>query len=246
MKTGAIIAAGGAGLRLGHSGGKQLLHLCGKPVAAWAIEAVAAAQSVDELVVVCDPRRLPEYARELSAAITTDKPLMFVPGGAERSDSIRAGLAALEAPEGIVVIHDGARPLLEPTVVDQAVALLQQHAELAGVVVGHPVSDTLKQKEARVSCDTPGTPADQVLISGTVDRSAFWQVQTPQVFRLPALRSAYEHAAREGIVATDDAALLEHEGHKLALLRGSRNNIKITEREDIELAETLLRARQEK
>ncbi|MCL2655513.1 MAG: 2-C-methyl-D-erythritol 4-phosphate cytidylyltransferase [Coriobacteriia bacterium] len=281
MKTTAIIAAGGVGARLGIAGGKQLLEVCGRPVAAWAASAVAAARGTGELVIVCDPERLKDYEAALRSALATDKPLRFVGGGATRTASIAAGLAAVSADVEVVLIHDGARPLVTPDVVDAALAaLVAADADIAGVVVGHPASDTLKtaglprsvcdlprndkgasQSQVRDSthdgneachCEEPSKGARQPfgeqatalpLITGTLDRSVVWQVQTPQVFRAAALRDAYGQAVAAGHEATDDAGLLEAAGYGVVLFCGPHDNIKITVEEDVRLAEALLRAR---
>jgi 2-C-methyl-D-erythritol 4-phosphate cytidylyltransferase len=223
-----LIAGGGSGTRLGRAGGKQLLEVAGKPVLAWSTDAIALADCVSELVVVCDPERVSDYAAALSETLVTDKALSFVAGGAERTDSIRAGLAAVPEGAQYVAIHDGARPLFESKVLDEAIELLDREPEISGVIIGHPVSDTLKRADAEWG------------IIETVDRSELWQVQTPQVFRLTDLLAAYSKADEAGIRATDDAALLEQAGYRLKLMQGSRNNIKVTAPEDLELVTALL------
>ncbi|MCL2324776.1 MAG: 2-C-methyl-D-erythritol 4-phosphate cytidylyltransferase [Actinomycetia bacterium] len=236
MKTVAIIAAGGVGARLDVAGGKQLLAIAGKPVAAWAVQAVADARGVDEVIVACDPKRVAVYEEQLRAAVTTDKVLRFVGGGATRSASIAAALEHVAAEAELILIHDGARPLVTPELVDAALDALQAAGEeIVGVIVGHPVSDTLKRV-------TKG-PVPLVTIAETIPREELWQVQTPQVFRAAPLRGAYAQAARTGRSATDDAGLLEEAGSQLALLTGPRDNLKVTVPEDRGLIEALLRAR---
>ena len=275
MRTIAIIAAGGVGERLGVPGGKQLLVIAGKPVAAWAIQAVADARGVDEIIVACDPDRVADYEEQLQAATTTDKPLRFVAGGMTRTDSIAAALDQVTAAAELILIHDGARPLATAGLVDAAIeALRSAPAEVAGVIVGHPVSDTLKQvgdaKGDGSEFSIKGThlleetdkhtgsfercvpfmensepsPLASPLIAATVPREGLWQVQTPQVFRARALRDAYGRANSRGLSATDDAGMLEAAGYELALLTGPRDNIKVTVAEDIPIAEALLRARE--
>jgi len=234
MKTAAIIAAGGIGARLGAVGGKQLLLVAGKPLAAWAIQAVADAQGVDALVVACDPEGVSRYEEQLRAAVTTSKPLSFVAGGATRSLSITAALQSVPAGTDMILVHDGARPLVTPELVDATIKALQDaDAGIAGIIVGHPVTDTLK---AAAEAPLP-------LIAATVPREGLWQVQTPQVFRAAALRSAYDRAKVAGHEATDDAGIMEEAGYSLVLFAGSRDNIKVTVGEDLKLVETLLCAR---
>ncbi|MCL2324483.1 MAG: 2-C-methyl-D-erythritol 4-phosphate cytidylyltransferase [Actinomycetia bacterium] len=246
MRTTAIIAAGGIGQRLGRAGGKQLLEVAGKPVAAWAIQAVADARGVDAVVVACDPQRVAGYETQLRAAVTTAKPLTFVAGGATRSASIAAALKQVPVDTDFVLIHDGARPLVTTALVEAALdALCSAGEEIAGVIVGHPVSDTLKKTQgsgkgvARVRERAP-LPADLHVIAATVTREGLWQVQTPQVFRAAALRDAYARAAQD---ATDDAGILEAAGFELALLEGPRDNLKVTVSEDVGIIEALLKAR---
>lgn len=236
MRTTAIIAAGGIGARVGAVGGKQLLTIAGKPLAAWAIQACADARGVDEIVVACDPERVASYEEQLGAAIATLKPLSFIAGGAVRTASIAAALKLVPDDTDLILVQDGARPLLTPALVDAALdALVAADEQIAGMIVGHPVSDTLK---AATEIPTDGLPR----INATVPREGLWQVQTPQVFRAVALRDAYDRAMTSEQTATDDAGLIEDAGYQLALLTGPRDNVKVTVPEDIELVEALLRA----
>lgn len=228
----AVVVAGGSGERFGRRGGKQLLQLAGRPVAYWSVAACAAARSIDRLVVVCHPDRLAEYEDALAPAAGATA-VSFVAGGETRQHSVSNGVAqAAEGPVEIVVVHDGARPLVSPALIDDAVNALWSAADLDGVIVGHPVSDTLK-----------------LVVGGTVDstpdRSRFWAVQTPQVFRFGALRDALASAAAEAWVGTDDASVVERFGGRVGLVEGPRDNMKITVAEDAVIAEAILRFREE-
>jgi len=231
MKATAIIAAGGVGERLGVPGGKQLLAIAGRPLAAWAIQAVADARDIDEIIVTCDPDRVAAYEEQLRAAVVTDKPLWFIAGGETRTRSILAAISFLPADTEAVLVNDGARPLATTELMDAVIDALHDAPEdIAGVVVGHPVSDTLKT----------ANEAMPPRITTTVPRDGLWQVQTPQVFKAPALRDAY---GRTGQEATDDAGVLEAAGYQLTLVQGPRDNLKVTVPEDIRIIETLLKVR---
>lgn len=227
--TACIVVAGGSGTRFGRDGGKQLAELGGVPVLARTVANLVACPSVDSLIVVCDPDRIEEYAAAV-AAVAGDKPFEAVPGGETRQSSVRAGIAALPEGEAVVVVHDGARPLVPVEVVERALEVLDADPEADGVVVGHPVSDTVKI----VSSDGR--------IERTPDRERLWAVQTPQVFRVASLRAAHAAAELDGRIGTDDASLVEREGGTVRVMEGPRSNLKITTASDLVCAEALLSA----
>ena len=238
VKIVAVIAAGGTGSRFGvHGGkhaGKQLLEVAGRPLAAWAVEAFVVTPCVDEVVVVCDPARVEEFEAAIRVWVDTDTvALRFVAGGTTRTDSVQNGLDAIidsDAPDdAIVLIHDGARPLILPSTIQAAYTTLVA-ANVDGVVVGHPLTDTIKQVDGQTIIDTP-------------DRTLYWAAQTPQAFRFGRLLMAYERATARNIVATDDAALMEADGATVIMVEGSRDNIKVTRPEDAAIAEAALLAR---
>ena len=227
----AIIVAGGTGERLGRPGGKQLARVAGLPVIAHTIRAFEDATRVDAVVVVVHPERLDQYRAEAVLASGATKVLAVVPGGTSRAASVRAGLAAVPAESTIILVHDGARPLAEPSLIDAAVATLAGDDSLDGVIVGHPSYDTLKIVEGERH------------VRGTADRTTTWAAQTPQVFRAQTLRAAYERASADGWDGTDDASFVERAGGRLAMYEGSRDNIKVTVPEDLPLVDRLLRMR---
>ena len=227
----AIIVAGGTGERLGRPGGKQLARVAGLPVLAHTIRAFEDATRVDAVVVVVHPERLDQYRAEAVLASGATKVLAVVPGGTSRAASVRAGLAAVPAESTIILVHDGARPLAEPSLIDAAVATLAGDDSLDGVIVGHPSYDTLKIVEGERH------------VRGTADRTTTWAAQTPQVFRAQTLRAAYERASADGWDGTDDASFVERAGGRLAMYEGSRDNIKVTVPEDLPLVDRLLRMR---
>jgi 2-C-methyl-D-erythritol 4-phosphate cytidylyltransferase len=151
-----------------------------------------------------------------------------VTGGAARSESVRAALAA--APEAdIAVVHDAARPLVTRDLVEACLAALEDGVD--GAVAAAPVSDTIKEAD----------PGGRVL--RTLDRSRLWAIQTPQVFRADVLRAALEADPAELAAATDDAHLVEAAGGSVRVVEAPPENIKVTREVDLRLAETLLRER---
>lgn len=226
MRVGALVAAAGVGERFGRTGGKQLAPLAGATVLEHAVRAVAASEHVEGVVVVANPDHV-DVVAELFA--NEPKVLSVVAGGATRQESVARGLEALPSGVEVVVVHDGARPLVTSALLEAALAALDEGVD--AVVVGYPCYDTVK------SVFSDG------LVERTEDRERLWLVQTPQVFRVEALRDAIAHARCFGITGTDDAALVEARGGRVRVLRGPRDNLKITVPEDLALAEAILRVR---
>ena len=215
MRVAAILVAGGSGQRFGADRPKQFFVCAGKPVARWAAERLS--RHVSWLQPVGDPDGL-------SAALVGIDHLPVVPGGAARQDSVRAGLEAL-APHtpDIVLIHDAARPYLPAATIP---ALLEALARAEGAIPALPVGDTLKRAEA-------GT------ITATVPRDGLYRAQTPQAFRFATILQLHRaHAHEAG--ATDDAALFERAGLRVALVPGHEDNIKMTYPDDAVRLETIL------
>lgn len=229
----AIIVAGGSGERTGLKAGKQLAMLSGRPVLSHAIAAFERSSRTDAIVVVTHPDRVEEYRRTAIAPLGATKVVAVVGGGGTRQESVSCGLAVLPRDASMVAVHDGARPLVTPAMIDDAFTALEADPALDGVVVGHPLYDTIKI-----------TDADR-LITGTADRSALWAAETPQVFRAAVLKEAYTRATAEAVTATDDSALVERIGGAVRMVAGPRNNIKVTVADDLPLAERLLAARPE-
>jgi 2-C-methyl-D-erythritol 4-phosphate cytidylyltransferase len=223
IRAGVVVAAAGAGLRMGTGvTRKQYLELAGSPVLLRSLAAFLAHPSCRWVVAVLPP----EDAADPPLSLPGD--VALVPGGTTRSESVRAGLAALPAEADLVLVHDAARPLVTRAVVDR---VLDAAALGSGAVPAVPVTDTLKRVR------------DDGLVVETVDRSALWAAQTPQGFPRRMLLHAYDAALREGWVATDDAALVERSGGRVVVVVGDPHNIKITRPEDLLLAETILASR---
>lgn len=230
VKAAAIVCAGGSGERLGMSGGKQLALVAGRPVLAWTIEALDRAEEIDHIVLVCPADRVDEYRSAAVDSVVFSTPVTFAPSGPSRQASVASGIALAPLEAEILLVHDGARPLVTPETVSSTFSALEADPSAAGAIVGQPAIDTLKIAEGGHVAYTP-------------DRSQFWAVQTPQTFRAEALRDAYARAAADGFVGTDDAEIVEHAGGRVLLVEGPRDNIKITVAEDMALVEATLELR---
>jgi 2-C-methyl-D-erythritol 4-phosphate cytidylyltransferase/2-C-methyl-D-erythritol 2,4-cyclodiphosphate synthase len=215
----AIIAAGGRGLRLGHARPKQLLTVGGVPMLQRSVDAFAACDLVDSLVVALPEELLvdpPEYLRVIP------KPTRLVAGGARRRDSVAAAVAATDASADVIVIHDAARPLVSDALIRRTVAAAAQDGAAIAALQAH---DTVKQIDE-------GTRT----VAATLRRESIVLAQTPQAFRADVLRAAL---AADGD-ATDEAVLVEQAGHRVRVVEGDPRNLKITTADDLALAETLL------
>ena len=210
----AIIVAAGSGERLGAGGPKALVEVAGRPMYEWSVIACEDAERIDRIVLAVPPGE--------AGAFRADG-VTVVEGGATRSESVAAGLAA--AGGGIVAIHDAARPMVTPEVFDAAVSTLAGDPDLDGVIVAAPVSDTVK----RVAPD--GT------VSETIDRSELMAARTPQVFRRESLERAF--ATGDLASATDDASLVEAAGGRVATLELPGPNPKVTWPTDLDVVEAL-------
>jgi 2-C-methyl-D-erythritol 4-phosphate cytidylyltransferase len=220
----ALIPAGGSGTRLGGRTPKQFLGLAGVPILARTVRAFARHPRIG-LVVVAVPAALVERASRLLGAHAPRGRVVVVPGGAERQDSVARALAAAPAHTEIVVVHDAVRPFVTRGVVD---AVLAAARDTGAAICALPIADTVKRVR-------------DGLVESTVDRSALWAVQTPQAFRAGLLREAHDKARRDGVLGTDDAALVERLGHAVRVVRGSTANVKITTPEDLRRARALFR-----
>lgn len=223
--AGCLLVAAGSGRRMGGVR-KGFMELAGRPLVLHAAEKLAAAPEVTDIVLVVHADDI-DAARQLVAAEGARLRLRAaVVGGARRQDSVAAGLAALGECQ-VVLIHDAARPLVEPGVVSR---VAQAALERGGAIAACPVADTLK----RAADD------GERLIAATVDRAGLWAAQTPQGFRTALYRELAERAAADGLEVTDDAAVFERYGHPVELVASPASNFKVTRPEDVPLAEALI------
>jgi 2-C-methyl-D-erythritol 4-phosphate cytidylyltransferase len=224
----AVLVAAGRGERMGAGRAKAFLLLAGRPLLLRAAEAFEAAPDVEAIVAVV-PEGEQRAAHDLLAPL--QKVTAVVAGGATRQDSVRAGLAALPpAFDGIVLVHDAARALIEPALI---ASVVRAAAEVGAAIPVLPLVDTIKR-------------VGEGVVRETLDRSQLAAAQTPQGIRRALLAEALEQAARDGITVTDEAMAVERLGRRVAAVVGSPRNLKITTPHDLRWAELLLASAVEK
>ncbi|HET6370521.1 MAG TPA: 2-C-methyl-D-erythritol 4-phosphate cytidylyltransferase [Nitrospiria bacterium] len=206
---------------------KQFLSLCGRPLILHTLSVFECAKSIDGIVLVV-PVEEEKLAVELVKEHRVKKVARIVVGGKTRQDSVYCGLLATDADADLVAVHDGVRPLVTEEIISRTISRAK---ELGAAIAAVPVSDTLKE----ASFDG--------CIKQTHDRMGFWLAQTPQVFRRGILMAAFEKAAAQNMVGTDEAFLVERLGYPVGLVEGSRENIKVTTPDDLQMAEYLLSKR---
>ena len=199
----------------------------GRTMLSYSLAAVGQVNSIGE-VVIAVPEGFESAARAEAAAAGLGAAVKITPGGIERQDSVRIALGLTSAESELVIVHDAARPLATPAIFEACIAAA---ARAGGAIAAIPVADTLK----RVA-DSDRT------IAATVARSGLWQAQTPQAFRRDLLLAAHRRAVSEGIVATDDADLVERTGVRVEVVEGSTANIKITTPSDLAIVEAIIAA----
>jgi 2-C-methyl-D-erythritol 4-phosphate cytidylyltransferase len=208
----------------------------------WSLEAFRLAESVRSIVVACPPGRADDV-RALGSE-TADAPVV-VEGGATRGESVRNALAAVETE--LVAIHDAARPLLTPELVEEVVGALAADPEADGAIAATPVVDTIKRASVPPNELLSGFDAHRVIkapeVEATVDRAALWAAQTPQVFRTAALRAALDAYPADAPTPTDEAMLIEAVGGRVLIHPAPPGNVKVTTLDDLRIAQMRLSER---
>jgi 2-C-methyl-D-erythritol 4-phosphate cytidylyltransferase len=226
MKVTALIVAGGKGSRMKEKTRKQYLSIAGSPLL---VHTLRIFSRLDEIQTIClvVPEADITYCHSLIFGLSdVQKKIDIVAGGNERQDSVYNGICGIRETSGIVVIHDGVRPFVSPDNIRKCI----REAEKSGAcILGVPASDTLKR------VDAIGT------VHKTVQRDSIWLAQTPQAFTYSLIKKAHEQARADGFYATDDASLVEYIGHPVKIVSGSKYNIKITTREDLLMAESIIK-----
>ncbi len=226
-RVGAVVPAAGRGERFGGTVPKLLVPLRGRPLVSYPLEILDRVDEVEAIVVVA-PADAVGAVQDLARQAGLRKVASVVPGGDDRQASVACGLAALPRGPEVVLVHDGARPFLSPSLVR---AVAEAAARDGGATAAVPVDDTVKQGR-------------DGWMRGSVDRAGLYRLQTPQAFRRALLEQAHQEAARAGVRATDDASLVERLGHPVRLVPGTPVNLKVTFPEDLALAEAVLRGRE--
>jgi len=234
----AIIVAAGRGTRMGGPVPKQLLSYGGSTVLGTVLSVFASGGVADRIIVVSpQDGSLDERYEEIAREAGCDA--VIVRGGAERGDSVRAGLEAArtdvlqrgaDPAEALVLIHDAARPGVDDSIID---GCLRGLAACRAVTAAVPATDSIRMISQTRLNEEPDYP---IISSVNVNRDLVYQVQTPQGFRLTDITAAYLQAEADGFAGTDDASIAEHAGIEVAIVRGSRANAKITTKEDIHMA----------
>ena len=226
MKTVAIIPAGGAGKRLKAHVAKQYLFLDHMPVLVHTLKVFQKSKVIDNIILALPPDDLVSVRQELIDKYGLTKVTTIVAGGKKRQDSVNNGLAAINGKCDVVVIHDAVRPFVTQELIIQVVAA----AKTTGAAsAGVKAKDTIKE-----------TQKDNI-VATTIPRQNLWLTQTPQAFKFELLKKAYKTAYDEKFYGTDDASLVERIGKKVKMIEGSYENIKITTREDILIADALMK-----
>lgn len=223
----ALIVAAGKGSRFGSSQPKQYTQVQGKTILEQSVAALSTSNVINDLHLV--------IAADDTLADTLDfaVPVIFVEGGAERWQSVQAGVEAIiksgAKSDDLILIHDAARPCVLQQHIDAVINTAQQSEY--GAILGVPVADTLK----KVGADAR--------IESTIDRSQLWQAQTPQVFKAGKLREILQQVAEKGLMITDEASAFEMMGYPIEIVQGNNQNIKLTYAEDLSLIEAILASR---
>ena len=214
--------AGGSGTRMGSGIPKQFRSLCGKPVLWWSMKAFHDQDPSTKLILVL-PEEFISLWEDFFTTLPKEErfPYEVTSGGESRSESVVKGLALVDADNSLVAVHDGARPLVTPGMIDKGWKVALENGAAIPVI---PVTDSLRIKTDHGSKN--------------VDRNDYLAVQTPQIFKTSLLKNAY--AAAEGNSFSDDATVVENYGHKVALFEGNPDNMKITNPKDLAIAAVIM------
>lgn len=225
MKYTVMIPAAGSGKRMGAGQNKLFLKIGEHPILYHTVGVFREDPDCEEVIMAVKPEEQAEI-EEILAPHMQVKPITFVEGGGERQNSVAACIAAYSG-EGVVLVHDAARPFLNSSVIEE---LVQTASEKGAAIAAVKAKDTIKYAENGV-------------VQETVDREKLWLVQTPQAFRYELLREASESASREGFLGTDESMLVERFGHEVRVVESSYDNVKMTTQEDLAIGEILLARR---
>lgn len=213
---------------MGSNRNKLLMPLLDKPLLAWTLLAAKSAPSIHWIGIVGQPQDWQDF-KEIVTELALTKSVRFIQGGATRQESVHRGLRALPAIAEQVLIHDGARCLITPDLLDRCAEAVLTHP---GLIAAVPVKDTIKIVDS-----------DSLAIEGTLDRERLWAAQTPQGFAVEPLLRCHAEGHRQGLQVTDDAALFEHFGLPVQIVEGEETNLKVTTLADLAIAEFILRQR---
>jgi len=222
-----LIPAAGSGKRMGSDRNKLLLTLGDRPLLAWTLLAAEQSHSIQWIGIIGQPYDFADFQAMIDQFQFT-KPITLITGGETRQASVFNGLKALPTEAQEVLIHDGARCLATPELLDRCSQALET---CQGFIAAIAVKDTIKIVD------------DQQWIQETPDRQRLWAAQTPQGFKVELLKTCHQRAEKEGWEVTDDAALLEKCQFPVKIILGEETNLKVTTPVDLAIAEFILRQR---
>lgn len=225
MYSSVVIVAAGKGKRMGADLNKQYLKLDGKEILAHTIEKFQQCDQIDEIIIVTAIDEIEYCRKHIWQAYGFTKIKNIVAGGRERQDSVYNGLLEVSKQSQIVLIHDGARPLIRSKQIEESIETASQ---VGGCVVGVPVKDTIK------ICD------HNQVVRQTPSRDTLWLVQTPQTFKYDLIMKAYKAGIEKNLLVTDDSMMVEALGYPVKIIQGRYDNIKITTPEDLIVAKGML------
>lgn len=223
-----LIPAAGSGKRMGADRNKLLLQIRSKPLIAWTLLAAEAASSISWIGIVSQPPDWDDF-KSIIADLRLKKTIELISGGSTRQESVYNGLQALPSHAKRVLIHDGARCLATPNLLN---ACSEAIIDCFGLIAAVPVKDTIKVVN------------DNGVIKNTPDRQQLWAAQTPQGFDVKLLKQCHDEGIRQGWEVTDDAALFEKCGIEVRIVPGEETNLKITTPQDLAMAEFILSSRE--
>jgi len=226
MKADAVIVSAGKGVRFMEGQKKQFYSLGGKPILTHTLDKFETSPLIRSILLVVSQEDMDYCLKEVTEKYKFEKVSQIIPGGKRRQESVKNGIDALPKDTDIVAIHDGVRPFVTKTMIEDSV---RSAVRYGAVILAMPVKDTIKMSN----------PDGTVL--KTLDRESLWQIQTPQTFQASVIKEAYRRATEDGFIGTDDASLVERLGVKVHILPGSYTNIKITTPEDLLLANLFLK-----
>jgi len=226
--TTAIIVAAGQGVRMGADQRKQFLNLSGQPILMRTLQTFDACEAVGHIVLVLPTDEIAFCRENIVDPVGMTTETSMVAGGTRRQDSVLNGLASIQAEKGIVLIHDGVRPLLSTELIQACV----DGAKKWGACI-----------PAVAPVDTPKQVDGDNVITQTIPRDHLRLAQTPQAFELRIIREAHQAAQHNGWQATDDASLVERLGLDVHVIPGMQENLKITTPADLAVAEAYLALR---
>lgn len=226
-KVGVVIPAAGQGKRMGRSINKQFLNLLGRPILYHTIKSFLDWGKAEEIVIVLNPEEFDSFDKLIRPYFySSDMEIRLAAGGNSRKESVYNGITSLSRDLEYVIVHDGARPLLTPELIESTYQAVKKHG---AVSCGVKVKDTIKI-------------IDNSFSKKTLDRDSLRAIQTPQAFKTDLILKAHQNYDKEK--ALDDASLVEKLGEKVYIVRGDYNNLKITTAEDLKPAEVILKERE--